>query len=182
MTSILDAAGQMQLSARAQRALQPGMEPRAAVQVLLDAGLAPDALALLARLLPRRYAVAWVCQCAGQQALGEHDRTGVALAQAWVREPSEQHRADAAEFAKTHRYKTIGAWTAAAAGWSGGNLNPRHAQPTPPPEHLTALAAMAAISYLSALVADQFALRRAGFVRDALGLLGTPKDIDGEIE
>ncbi|CAB3751138.1 DUF6931 family protein [Paraburkholderia humisilvae] len=174
MTPVLEAARQMRVSVRAQQHLRSEMEPRAAVQALLDADLAADALSLLARLLPRRYAVAWVCQCARQQALDEHDRAGIALAQAWVREPSEPNRADAAAFAKTHRYQTIGAWTAAAAGWTGGNLNPQHTQPTPAPEHLTALAAMAAITYMAALIADQFAARRAGFVRDALGLLGIP--------
>ncbi|MFC0396983.1 DUF6931 family protein [Paraburkholderia rhizosphaerae] len=174
MLPVLEAARQMQLSAHAQHQLDAAMAPRAAVQTLLDAGLAADALSLLARLLPRRYAVAWVCQCARREALDEHDVAGLALAQAWVREPSERNRADAAAFAKTHRYKTIGAWSAAAAGWTGGNLNPQHEQPTPAPEHLTALAAMAAVTYMAARVADQFAARRAGFVRDALGLLDTP--------
>jgi hypothetical protein len=173
MTAILEAASQMQLSAGARQLLRPEMAPRAAVEALLDARLAPDALSLFARLLPRRYAVAWACQCGRDEALDAHDRAGIALAQAWVREPSEANRADAAAFAKTHRYKTIGAWTAAAAGWSGGNLNPHYAQPTPPPEHLTALAAMAAVTYLSALVAGQFAARRVAFVREALNLLGT---------
>jgi hypothetical protein len=175
MTPILDAARQMQVSVRAQQMLHPGMEPHDAVRTLLDSGLAADALSLFARLLPRRYAVAWACQCARQQTLGEHDRTGIALAESWLREPGEQNRAAAAAFAKTHRYKTIGAWTAASAGWSGGNLNPQHEQPTPPPEHLSALAATAAVTHMAALVADQFAARRAAFVRNALGLLGTPK-------
>jgi hypothetical protein len=174
MTPILEAAREMRLSVRAQHILRSGMQPRDAVQMLLDAGLASDALSLFARLLPRRYAVAWACQCAGRHALGEYDRTGIALAESWLREPSERNRADAAAFAKTHRYKTIGAWTAAAAGWSGGDLNPQHEQPTPPPEHLSALAAMAAVTYMAALVADQFAARCAGFVHDALGLLGMP--------
>jgi hypothetical protein len=173
MTAILEAASQMQLSAGARQRLRSDMAPREAVEALLDAQLASDAVSLFARLLPRRYAVAWACQCGRDQTLDAHDRAGIALAQAWVREPSEANRAGAAAFAKTHRYRTIGAWTAAAAGWSGGNLNPLHAQPTPPPEHLTAIAAMAAVNYMSALVAGQFAARRAAFVRDALNLLGT---------
>jgi hypothetical protein len=179
MSTILDAARSMRLSAQATARLQPTMAPHTAVRTLLDHGLSADALSLLARLLPRRYAVAWVCQCGSRQTLGEHDRAGLALAEAWLRDPREAHRAAAAAFAKAHRYQTIGAWAAASAGWSGGNLNPRHEQPTPPPEHLTALAAMAAVTYLAALVPAQLDVRRTAFVRDALGLLGIPNGSDG---
>ncbi|MET0331154.1 MAG: hypothetical protein ABW154_06975 [Dyella sp.] len=173
MSTILQAAQQMQLGASARQLLRAELAPRAAVQALLDGDLAADALSLLARLLPRRYAVAWVCQCARQQPLSEHDAAGVALAEAWVRDPGETRRAAALSFAASHRYKTAGAWAAAAAGWTGGQLNPKAERPTPPPEHMTAIAAMAAITHLSALVADQFAARRAAFVRSALDLLGT---------
>ncbi len=182
MSVILDAARQMRLSAPAQARLRPAMTSHTAVRTLLDDGLAADALSLLARLLPRRYAVAWVCQCGSRQALGEHDRAGLALAEAWVRDPREVHRANAASFAGAHRYRSIGAWSAAAAGWTGGNLNPRCDQPTPPPEHLTALAAMAAATYMAALVPAQLDARRTAFVRDALGLLSVPNSIDGGVQ
>jgi hypothetical protein len=176
---IHEAARQMRLSARAQACLRPSMQARAAVQALLDAGYCADAMSLLSRLLPRRYAVAWACQCGRSQPLDEHDRAGLALAEAWVREPEEAQRAAALAFAKTHRYRTIGAWTAAAAGWTGGNLNPDHERPTSPPEHLSAIAATAAVTYMAARVPAQFDARRAAFVRDALSLLSGPEGIDG---
>ncbi|GAB7535579.1 DUF6931 family protein [Burkholderia sp. 3C] len=179
MSALLDAARQMKLSAPALARLHDAQAPRAAVQALLDAGLCADALSLLARLLPHRYMVAWVCQCGSRQTLDAHDRAGLALAEAWVRDPREARRAEAAAFASAHRYRGIGAWCAAAAGWTGGDLNPRHAQPTPPPEHLSALAAMAALGYMAALVPAQFDARRAAFVNDALGLLGTPDGFEG---
>jgi hypothetical protein len=181
MIAILDAARQMRLSAQAQATLLPTMTPRSAVQALLDANRPADALSLLARLLPRRYAVAWACQCARREALGEHDRAGLALAEAWVRDTGEAQRAAALAFAVKHRYRTIGAWTAAAAGWSGGNLNPDCDKPTPPPAHLTAIAATSAVSYMAALAASQFQARCAAFVRDALDLLGAPDSIDGGV-
>ncbi|MGF6936698.1 hypothetical protein OKW41_005860 [Paraburkholderia sp. UCT70] len=180
--SIFEAARQMRLSTRAQACLRPSMAARSAVQTLLDAGHSADALSLLGRLLPRRYAVAWACQCCRRQTLDEHDRAGLELAEAWVRDPREAQRAAALAFAKTHRYQTIGAWTAAAAGWSGGNLNPEHERPTPPPEHLTAIAATAAVNYMAALVPARFDARRAAFVRDALGLLSVPEGIDGGMQ
>lgn len=168
------------MSVAAIACLQPAMGARAAVQTLLDAHLSADALSLLARLLPCRYAVAWVCQCGNRQTLGEHDHAGLALAQAWVRDPGDAQRDAAASFASAHRYQTLGAWAAAAAGWSGGNLNPRCERPTPPPPHLSAIAAMAALTYMAALVPAQLDERCRAFVEDALGLLGTSNGIDGE--
>ncbi|MFM0501524.1 DUF6931 family protein [Paraburkholderia caffeinilytica] len=179
MSTILEAATQMRLSAQAVARLRPAMDAHTAVQTVLEDGLTADALSLLARLLPRRYAVAWVCQCGSQQTLGEHDRAGLALAQAWVLDPGEAHRESAASFADAHRYRTIGAWAAAAAGWTGGNLNPRYERPTPPPEHLTAIAAMAALTYMAALLPAQLDTRCTAFIRDAMGLLGTRISIDG---
>ncbi|CAM2157008.1 Secreted protein [Pararobbsia alpina] len=182
MSLILDAAMQMRLSAQALAALVPAMSPRAAVQALLDAGLPGDALGLLARLLPHRYAVAWVCQCCRREVLDALDRAGLELAEAWVREPNEARRREALAFASAHRYRSIGAWVAACAGWTGGNLNPRDERPTPVPPHLSAIAAMAALSYLAARVAAQFDARRRGFVADAIGLLDGPERIDGGMQ
>ena len=182
MSTILDAAREMRLSAPAIGRLRPELDARAAVRSLLDAGLTADALSLLARLLPRRYAVAWIRQCGSRQTLDAHDRAGLALAQAWVREPGETHRESAASFASEHRYRTLGAWAAAAAGWTGGNLNPRFERPTPPPAHLSAIAAMAALSYMAALVPAQMDERRSAFVHDALSLLGTPNANDGGLQ
>jgi len=172
MIAIFDAAREMRLSEPALATLLPTMPPRLAVQTLLDAHRPADALGLLARLLPRRYSVGWACQCSRMEVLGEHDHVGVSLAEAWVRDPGEAQQAAALAFAKAHRFKTIGAWTAAAAGWSSGNLNPKHAQPTPPPEYLTAIAASSAVTYVAARVPSQFDARRGTFVRDAMKLLG----------
>jgi hypothetical protein len=179
MVTIFDAAVQMRLSGAALARVEPLTAPRLAVQALLDSGLAADALGLLARLLPRRYAVAWACQCGRRQTLSEHDRAGLMLAEAWLIEPGEAQRAAAFAFASTHRYKTIGAWIAAAAGWADGNLNPAYDGPTPPPPHLTAIAASAAVSYMAALQPAQFNTRRIAFVCDALDLLG---DADAEAD
>ena len=182
MVTILDAARQMWLPEAALACVRPVASPRVAVQALLDGGYCADALRLLARLLPRRYAVGWACQCGRGETLSEHDSAGLALAEAWLREPGQAQQVAALAFAKAHRYRTIGAWAAAAAGWSGGNLNPDHERPTPPPAHLTALAASAAVAYMAALVPAQFDARRAGFVRDALNLLSIPDGVDGGLQ
>ncbi|MBD8871356.1 hypothetical protein [Rhodanobacter sp. DHB23] len=174
MSAIMQASMQMGLSPGAMAHLRQEMTPQAAVQSLLDAGAVPDALKLLARLLPKRYAVAWLCQCARDQPLELEDKAGASLAEKWVREPTESNRRAAFEFANSGGYKSLGAWLAAAAGWSGGSLAPAvQEHPVPPPEHLTACATVAAVNLMAALVTERFAARRAEFIARALGLLGT---------
>lgn len=172
MSAVIHASVQMELPAEANAVLRAEMTPQAAVQALLAAGRSQDALKLLARLLPKRYAVAWVCQCAREQPLTQEDRAGASLAEQWVREPSESNRRAAFEFAHAGGYKSLGAWIAASAGWSGGSLAPASQEtPVPPPDHLTARATVAAINLLSALEPAEFDARRAAFIERAASLL-----------
>ncbi|MFA4762649.1 hypothetical protein P2A07_22170, partial [Xanthomonas perforans] len=87
--SLAQACAQMQLSAPACAQLSTPITPQAAVSALLASGHGEDAIKLLARLLPKRYAVAWLCQCVRGETLDEEDRAGAALAEKWVRDPSE---------------------------------------------------------------------------------------------
>jgi len=168
----MQASIQMELSEPAGALLRPEMTAQMAVQALVGAGQVQDALKLLARLLPKRYAVAWLCQCARDQALNPEDRAGASLAEKWVREPNESNRRAAFEFANAGGYKSAGAWVAAAAGWSGGSLAPASQEtPVPPADHLTACAVVAAINMLAALDIEKFAARRAEFIGPALSLL-----------
>jgi hypothetical protein len=106
-------------------------------------------------------------------ALSLEDKAGAALAEQWVREPDETHRRAAFEFANAGGYRTIGAWLAAAAGWSGGSLAPASQEtPVPPAEHLTACAVVAAINLMAGMEAERFEQRRGEFMARAMGLLG----------
>lgn len=172
MSAVIYASVQMELTPDANARLRADMSPQTAVQELLAAGQAQDALKLLARLMPKRYAVAWLCQCARDQPLSQEDRIGASLAEQWVREPSESNRRAAFEFAHAGGYKALGAWIAAAAGWSGGSLAPASQEtPVPPAEHLTARATVAAINLMAALDATQFEARRASYIERAMSLL-----------
>jgi hypothetical protein len=172
MSAVIHASVQMELSPPASALLRADMTAQAAVQHLLAAGEAQDALKLLARLLPKRYAVAWLCQCARDQPLTQEDRAGASLAEQWVRDSSESNRRAAFEFANAGGYKSLGAWIAAAAGWSGGSLAPAAQEtPVPPADHLTARATVAAINLMAALDASQFEVRRVAFIERAMSLL-----------
>lgn len=172
MSVLLQAARQMELSPDAIMRLRAEMTPQSAVRDLLDAGMTTDALKLLARLLPKRYVVAWLCQCARDQRLDGEGMAGASLAEKWVRDPSENNRRAAFDFATAGGYGSLGAWIAASAGWAGGSLAPAaQATPVPPADHLTARAAVAAINLLAALVSDAFEVRRVAFIGHAMGLL-----------
>ncbi len=171
MAIIKRAAKQMALEDEASGLLRDDMTPQAAVGALLEAGQVVPALKLLARLLPKRYVVAWLCQCAHDQALPVEDRAGAALAEQWVRDPSEENRRAAFEFANRGNYESLGAWIAASAGWAAGSLAPAGQEvPVPPEEHLTARAAVAAANLLAALEPEQFDTRRMAYIQRGLEL------------
>jgi hypothetical protein len=169
---VLQACEEMGIDDGARALLTPQMSPRAAVDALLTRGHPQEALQLLARLLPKRYVVAWLCQCSRSEDMPEDDRAGAVLAEQWVRDPTEPHRRVAYEFATGGGYRTLGTWLAAAAGWSGGSLAPATQQtPVQAPAHLTARAAVAAINLLAAMEPDRFDERRLAFAARALPLL-----------
>jgi hypothetical protein len=169
----MQASTEMELSEPSSARLRADMAPLAAVQLLIDAGETPEALKLLARLLPKRYAVAWLCQCARDQPLSMEDKAGAALAEAWVRDPDEPRRRAALDFASAGEYRSLGAWIAASAGWSGGSLAPATQEAAvPPADHLTARAVVASINLMAALDIEQFTERRNSFIERAMVLLG----------
>lgn len=172
MSPLQLACAQMEIDPQACALLQPQMPAALAVQTLLDAGQVQPALQLAARLLPKRYVVAWLCQCARGQALAPESRAGAMLAERWLREPSEGNRRAAYEFANAGGYRDLGAWLAASAGWADGSLAPpRQQTAVVPPDHLTARAAVAALNLLAALDLEHFQARRRGYAQQVLGLL-----------
>lgn len=164
------------LSGAARGVLSDATSVRDFVDRLLAAALAADALVVVARALPKRYAIAWACDCfktalAGERAVTDIDRAGLALAQQWLTDPTEENRRAALEFAERDEFASPGAWLAASAGWGGGSLAPRGYDPIEPPEHLPAEAAVAALRLLAARSADYEAML-TGFVRRALEIFG----------
>src|SRR5690606_23705401 len=147
----------------------PDIAPDAAVRLLLARGHAQDALPLALRLMPRPYAVAWLCQCMRVLEITAHDRTGLRLAQAWVQQPDRTRREAALEFAAADDYQSVGAWLAAAAAWSDGSLGGEDGVPVP--EHLTASAAVAALLHLAGREPATFVDRIVRWSEDAAQLL-----------
>jgi hypothetical protein len=123
------------------------------VTTLSQARMPVDAVRLLVRALPRRYAVAWVCECfrreAERQPLPEAEAECLRCAETWIAEDNDANRRAGAERAEALKYQTPGSWLAAAVGWSGGSLAPRGFTVVAPPEHATGKACLAAVSLLA---------------------------------
>lgn len=125
----------------------PALEDYA--RTLLANGFGEDALRLVARSLPRKFALAWACDNV-KRALRpasedfERDRAGAALAEGWLASPNERQRRLALEFAERNGFAGTGSWLAAAAGWMEGSLAPEGYAEIPPPPHLVYDAVIAA--------------------------------------
>jgi hypothetical protein len=165
-------------AARAQVGAAPNLH-RLLAQ-LNASGLHVDAARLLLRALPRRYAVAWVCECFRKDAerapFSEPDGEALQAVERWIAEGSEEARAAASARAEASHYDTAAGWLAAAAAWSGGSLAPAGYTPVPPGEQLTGDACFAALCLLAAREPAAFAGRLRGWLERAISVFaGAPE-------
>lgn len=125
--------------------------PHEFVNRLFHAGLYADATRFLAYGLPKRQTVWWACLCVRNVPACRNDEIAaeaMQAAEAWAKDPSEQKRETALTTGGRHNFKMPGApaaWTAMAAGWSGGADVMNDEDAPAHPEHLTAHAASGAI-------------------------------------
>lgn len=171
-TSCSALAGIRLLSDEARRRLDPERNVRGFLDDLLRDGLVSDCLDVIAHLLPKRYAIAWGCEClqasvaAGDA--GAVERSALAAAQRWLKDPTEENRRAAQDLAERLDYDTPGAWLAAAAGWSGGSLAPAELPEVAPPPTLCGEAVAAALKLAAAADAGRYRERLREFVSRAL--------------
>lgn len=88
---------------------------------LVQQDLLIEAARLLAYALPEREAVWWSCMCVLHTAPADFpaaERQATQAAEAWVRQPSEETKREAAWAAAAAGYGAPGAWPALAAYWS----------------------------------------------------------------
>jgi hypothetical protein len=120
--------------------------------VLCEHVLLHDAFLLLARTLPKQYAIIWATQCVDQymsDALAPEDKQCAELVRRWLKGPDEKIRRAAAEAAETAEYEGPWAWLAAAVGFSGGSLAPENLPVVAPADNLTAVAVAAGLTGLT---------------------------------
>ena len=100
------------------------------------------------------------------------DRAGIALAERWVSDSSEESRIAAQQFAEDDGYVTPGGWIAAAAAWMEGSLGPPDCAPVDPPATLPGEAVAAALVNLAARDPEHLEECLARWVGEALQAFG----------
>ena len=148
----------------------------AALEALELAGMATDAVKLLAHALPRREGVWWACMCARASMpadLPPTDRAALEAAESWVRRPTDAQRRDAFAAAEQARFGTPEAWTGVATFWSGDSMAPPGQPSVPPAPHLAGLAIAGAVT-LASVRGDpaRQAARLARFLASARDIAG----------
>jgi hypothetical protein len=158
--------------------LDNGANVRHYIDRLLAAGLAGDAIVVIARALPAQLAVAWCCECLrsglkGTGPVDEAERAALALAEQCMQEPGDDIRQLCLEFAERARRRTAGSWLVTAAVWADGHLTPPGAATKVPasPEAVAA-AVVAALKLAAAHAGAEEAARLNAYARRALTLFG----------
>lgn len=152
-----DVAKPLSLSEKAVQLLAPGLTPRQFFDILVSVPLPDDAIRFLAAALPKREAVGWgvICVKTVLPKPPEPAATkALAVAETWVKDPSEANRQAAGAAADSAGYGTTMGCLAAGACWSGGSLTPPHLQPVLPRDDLTGTAITGALLLASVLDPD----------------------------
>lgn len=124
------------------------------------------AVIFAALALPKRESVWWGClTLRGMSAPDESTQEGLRLAKAWVRNPEEDERRAAGEFAESEYFEGAGAWIAFAAFTTSGSLAPAGLQAVPPDPEVSGKCVAMAVMLATA---DEDAFERLANMRAAL--------------
>lgn len=136
---------------------------------LAELGASEDlnpAVIFAALALPKRESVWWGCLALrGMGGLDESACEGLSLAEAWVRNPEEEERRKAGEFAESEYFEGAGAWIAFAAFTTSGSLAPAGLQAVPPDPEVSGKCVAMAVMLATA---DEDAFERLANMRAAL--------------
>ena len=139
-----------ELSDDAAALLRPDPAPLAAVNLLVEKNLFPDAVRFLAHALPKREAVWWAWVCA-RRVSGDKPPAKIAAVleatERWIAHPNDANCRAAKDAADEAGLDSAAACAGLAAFFSGVSLSPPEAPPVPPGEFLTAKAVSGAVIF-----------------------------------
>jgi hypothetical protein len=137
-----------ELSDDGKQLLAPAHGPREYVALLVERELYPDAVKIIAHLLPRREGVWWAWVCA-RRVSGDDPppaiRAVLDAVERWITHPTDENRRQAMQAAEVAQFSTAAGCAGLAAFFSGGSLAPPNSPPVPPDEFLTAKAITGAV-------------------------------------
>lgn len=145
--------------------------------VLCEQELFHDAFLLMARTLPKQYAIAWGGQCVEQfltGTLAPEDKQCAQFVKLWLKGPDEKLRRASMASAEAAEYEGPWAWLAAAVGYTGGSLAPENLPEVPPGPHLTAVAVAASLTSLAVKGPDEPAALSKQIIDRGLAMVAIP--------
>ena len=172
-----------EVSEEAEGHLVPDTAPEVSINRLMEAGLYPDAIKILAHGLPKREAVWWACLSARDVQNPQTDEDNVnalIAAESWVKKPAEDARLRCRELGEKTKHKTPASWAATAASWCHGSLAAEGEPVIEPPAHLYAHAVAGSVT-LAAVLSDPVNPSKA-FVRYLKQGLDLARGGNGRIE
>ena len=122
-------------------------------RALVKAGLAEDAVSVLAQSLSRRGAAWWACRVARLEAGGSatpKELRALETAEAWVRQPEQLKAYAAQDAANMAGLANPSGCAALAAFLAGESIAPPHLDPLPPLPYLAGMAAAGAVKLAAA--------------------------------
>jgi hypothetical protein len=151
-----------------------GATPAKFLNDLVAAKNLGDAVQFFAFALPPREAVWWACTCSRdtlRDPVPPPLQDALAAAEAWVRNPTEEHRRAAMARAQATDMKSPAAWAAVAAFWSGGSLAPENLPEVPAAPHLMGCAVAGAVMLAAVKSEPQLAdQKRARYLASAIDI------------
>ena len=155
LSALRELCNQAKVSDEARALLSDDFATKEFIAFLVEKEMFPDALRLIAHLLPKREAIGWGCLCLRYTfAEGKAAPDVQVAAERWVYDPSEENRWAARRMADAEDPNTASGLLALAVYFAGPSLAPpNYPQPVPPPPGLT-----------SAMVANAVVL--AGVAKD----------------